>query len=102
MTNRESLARFERTLTSAMFVGVWISSILLAAGLTMLLVYGESQKEDEFLRFGLITLMATPVLRVLLSVIEALRQRDWFWVWTTAAVVVVLTGTVVYSLKTAG
>ncbi len=42
--------------------------------------------------------MATPVLRVVLSIAEAIGQRDWFWLWTTVAVAVVLTGTVAYSL----
>ena len=44
--------------------------------------------------------MATPVLRVVLSVAEAVRQRDWFWLWTTIAVAIVLAGTVAYSLST--
>ena len=102
MTARGSLAGFERTLTRTMLAGVWISSALLAAGLVTLLAFGHSRAGDGLLRFGLLTLMATPVLRVMLSIVEALRQRDWFWVWTTAAVVVVLTGTVVYSLRAAG
>ena len=101
MTTRESLARFERTLTRAMLGGVWSSAALLAAGLTMLLVLGVSERGETLLRAGLLTLMATPLLRVILSVFEAIRQRDWFWVWTTVAVVLVLTGTVVYSLRTA-
>lgn len=101
MTATDPLAAFERTLTRAMLVGVWVSSLLLAAGLTIALVYGASRDGDMLLRSGLLTLMATPLLRVVLSVIEAIRRRDWFWVWTTAAVVLVLTGTVVYSLRTA-
>ena len=44
--------------------------------------------------------MATPMVRVVLSIAEALRRRDWFWLWSTAAVVVVLLGTVAYSLRT--
>ena len=43
--------------------------------------------------------MSTPVLRLVVSVVEAIRQRDWFWLWTTLAVALVLTGTVVYSLR---
>lgn len=101
MNGSESLARFERSLTRVMLAGVWMSAALLTLGLTVLLIYGPSGAGDMLLRAGLITLMGTPVLRVLLSVTEALRQRDWFWIWNTAAVVLVLAGTIAYSLRTA-
>jgi hypothetical protein len=38
-------------------------------------------------------------MRVILSVAEAIRQKDWFWLWTTIAVTVILAGTMVYSLR---
>lgn len=95
-----ALSRFERTLVRAMLAGVWISSILLTAGLALLLFASASSAPDGLLRWGLLVLMATPVLRVILSIAEAIRQRDWFWLWTTVAVAVILAGTVAYSLRT--
>jgi uncharacterized membrane protein len=96
-----ALSRFERTLVRAMLAGVWISSILLTAGLGLLLFSraASSSASDDLLLWGLVVLMATPVLRVLLSIAEAIRQRDWFWLWTTVAVAVILAGTVAYSLR---
>ena len=94
-----ALSRFERTLVRAMLAGVWISSILLSAGLALLLFARASSASDDLLRWGLLVLMATPVLRVVLSIAEATRQRDWFWLWTTVAVAVILAGTVAYSLR---
>jgi uncharacterized membrane protein len=91
---------FERTLSRLMLAGVWLSAFSLTLGLTLLLAFTQSAAGDVLLRVGLLVLMATPVLRIALSVVEAVRQRDWFWLWSTIAVVVVLTGTVIYSLRT--
>jgi hypothetical protein len=85
-----------------MFLGVWLSAGCLALALSALLVSPHFAPAETLLRIGLLILMATPVMRVALSVGEALRQRDWFWLWTTVAVTVVLVGTMVYSLRTGG
>lgn len=81
-----------------MLAGVWVSSACLAAGLAFLPLSRRTSAADALLRAGLLVLMATPVLRIVLSVAEAVRQRDWFWFWTTVGVAVVLIGTVTYSL----
>ena len=94
------LPRFERTLIRAMLAGVSLSASLLALGLVLRLSSNDTSGAATVLNAGLIVLMATPVLRVVLSVAEAVRQRDWFWFWTTVAVAAVLTGTLVYSLRT--
>jgi uncharacterized membrane protein len=91
---------FERLLVRVMLAGVLVSTAVLAAGLVLLLAAPPSQLGLQLLNAGLIVLMATPVVRVVLSVAEALRRHDWFWLWSTVAVVVVLLGTLAYSLKT--
>ena len=91
--------RFERTLLRVMLAGVWLSAGLLTCGLALRLVLGRSSEGDALLQAGLLTLMGTPVIRVVMSVGEALRERDWFWFWSTIAVIVVLTGTVWYSFR---
>jgi uncharacterized membrane protein len=92
------LPAFERTLARAMLAGVWLSAACLSIALALLFVSGRSAEGDRLLRAGLLILMATPILRVVLSVAEAIRQRDWFWLATTVAVTLILTVTVVYSL----
>lgn len=92
--------RFERSLIRAMLAGVSLSASLLALGLVLQLASDGTSAGGTVLNAGLIVLMATPVLRVVLSVAEAVRRRDWFWLWTTVAVAAVLTGTLVYSLRT--
>ena len=89
--------RFERTLIRVMLAGVWLSACLLSVGLALRLALGRSSDGDALLHAGLLTLMGTPVLRIVMSIAEALRERDWFWLWSTIAVVLVLAGTVWYS-----
>jgi uncharacterized membrane protein len=91
---------FERLLIRAMLTGVLLSTAALSTGLVWLLVSPSSSAGEVVLDAGLVILMATPAVRVLLSIAEALRRRDWFWLWNTAAVVVVLLGTLAYSLRT--
>ena len=100
MNQPEPQPRFERTLVQLMLVGVWVSSAALTMGLALRLFRDQSNWGTRLLNVGLLVLMATPVLRVVLSIVEAIGQRDWFWLWTTVAVAVVLTGTVAYSLYT--
>lgn len=83
-----------------MLSGVWLSAACLTVALSALLIVPHLATAEALLRIGLIILMATPVMRVALSVVEAARQRDWFWLWTTIAVTLILVGTMAYSLRT--
>jgi uncharacterized membrane protein len=78
----------ETLLGRLMFAGVIGSSGLLLAGVAMFLV--GARATSTVLAAGLFVLMATPVLRVAVSVVESLRTRDWFFVLTTLAVLVLL------------
>ena len=101
MTDRlEPQPAFERLLVRVMLVGVLLSTAVLSTGLVWLLLRPASVAGQQLLDGGLVVLMATPMVRVVLSIAEALRRRDWFWLWSTAAVVVVLLGTLAYSLQT--
>ncbi|MGB2715540.1 MAG: DUF1634 domain-containing protein [Vicinamibacterales bacterium] len=101
MTSSSGLRAFERTLAYVMLTGVWLSAACLALALSALLIAPRLTTAEALLRIGLIILMATPVMRVVLSVVEAIRRRDWFWLWTTIAVTLILVGTMLYSLRTA-
>jgi uncharacterized membrane protein len=50
------------------------------------------------LRAGLVILMATPALRVLVSVIECASRRDWLFAGLTATVLLVLAGSLVVAV----
>jgi uncharacterized membrane protein len=62
---------------------------------------GPSVLSDRTLTAGLVILMATPVMRVLVSLVAYIRMRDWFFVATTLMVFVLLAVTVALAwLKT--
>ena len=94
MTGRHAPAagELERVLGKVLLIGSTTSTIVLAAGLALALGRPSFAGGDLLLRAGLIILMATPALRVLVSVIEYTRSRDWLFAALTTIVLLVLAG----------
>ena len=90
----------ERLLAQLMLRGVQSSAACLAVGLALWLANSRLDSAAWLLTTGLIALMATPMLRVAVSVVEAVRLRDWYFVLTTAAVAGLLAVSVTYALLT--
>jgi uncharacterized membrane protein len=78
--------RLERWLGRVLSVGVAVSTVLLGAGLALALAGAAPGTSARLLRIGLIALMATPVARVVISVVEYGSKRDWAFVALTATV----------------
>ncbi len=96
--NEDAITRLERRLGGLLLGGVVTATVVLAAGLA-LVVAGRSPGVARFLlTAGFLVLMATPMLRVVVSLVEYARARDWFFVATTLAVLAVLTTTIVAAL----
>jgi uncharacterized protein DUF1634 len=92
-------ATLESGLARLMLLGVIGSAVCLAAGLALWLTGNAS---TILLRIGLVTLLATPMLRVAVSLVEALKLRDWFFVATTLMVAMLLMVTLLLSFRAAG
>ena len=92
------ISTLESILARLMLAGVTLSAISLAAGLALWL----SGRTTRLLDVGLITLLATPMLRVAVSLLEAIRMRDWFFVGATLTVVLLLSASLVLSFRAAG
>jgi uncharacterized membrane protein len=91
MTSADSrFVALELMLGRLMLTGVICSAGSLIVGLVMFLAGAGERPTAVILSFGLYVLMATPVLRVAVSVIESVRTGDWFFVSTTVAVMVLL------------
>ena len=90
----ESLDRLERNLGRLLQTGVFSSAACLAIGLVAWMAAGPSAGATMALTIGLVILMATPILRVVVSLVAYVRMRDWFFVFTTIAVFVLLAVTV--------
>lgn len=86
----ESLARLEALFGTVLVAGVVVSASLLGLGLLLWLLGFAGAWDHRILDAGLITLMATPVVRVIVSAIEYTRRRDWFFAATSLAVLAVL------------
>ena len=94
-----SLARLEYHLGRLLVTGVIASAILLAIGLGLWLSSPESAVALWFLNAGLVVLMATPIMRVVVSFAEYLSMRQWFFAGVTIVVLVELSVTVLVALS---
>jgi len=90
------LERFDAGVGRVLRTGVLMSSVLMGLGLLAWLL--DVAAAAALLNAGLVSLMATPVVRLLASLIEYLRTREWSFVWMTGAVVIILAGTVLYAV----
>lgn len=73
----------------ALLACVMVSTISLVAGLGAWILTGGTA-HAWLLDAGLVLLMATPVLRVFLALVDFTRERDWVFVGTAVAVLVFL------------
>ena len=95
----DPLANLERKLGQLLVTGVIVSAVLLAAGLLVFLLNPNVARSGWLLNGGLIVLMATPILRVMVSVAEYVRLRQWFFVAVTLVVLAELSITVMVALS---
>jgi uncharacterized membrane protein len=97
----EALSRLEEHLGRLLLGGVISAAALLAVGLVLWLSGAWPRGADSILTAGLFVLMATPIMRVIVSLAEYARMRDWFFVATTLTVLLVLLVTVTVALMRA-
>ncbi len=98
-SDRAPLERLEHKLGRLLMAGVITSAACLALGLAWQVVSGgDSVLSRDLLAAGLMILMATPMLRVLVSAVEYMRMGEWSFVATTAIVLVELAASVIYAL----
>jgi uncharacterized membrane protein len=95
IADRSANARLEVMIGEVLRFGTIASSTLFAVGLVMTLTDYRSEFARLLLEAGLIILIATPAARVVISVIEYIRERDWVFVVLTLIVLLALGGSVV-------
>ena len=89
--------RLERIIGFVLRAGVTTSSGCLAAGLVLSLA-GRGDAAGVLLQAGVIILLATPVARVVVSIVEYANERDWTFVALTATVLLVLGGSLMVAM----
>ena len=93
--DRSGMQRLETTIGEVLRFGTITSSTMFAIGLVMSIVRYQPAVAQLLLVAGLVILLATPVARVVVSVIEYMRERDWTFVMLTLIVLLALAGSVV-------
>ena len=84
--------RLEQQIGVVLRFGTMASSALFAIGLAMIFVGAAVETAGVLLKIALIVLIATPPTRVVISVIEYVRERDWLFVVLTVVVLLALAG----------
>jgi uncharacterized membrane protein len=69
----------ERILAKVLRLGSIVAGILLAAGIGGMLLTGGAPFTHRLITAGLITLLLTPVLRVLVAAVVFCKERDWLF-----------------------
>ena len=82
-----STSGLDRTIEVVLMGGLAVSAAFLVAGLSL----GRA----DFLRWGILVLMTTPVARVVVVTIGMLRERDWLFAAVSLWILAVL-GSSVY------
>jgi uncharacterized membrane protein len=113
----------ERWTSRVLRLGVWVSASLMIIGLliaaiqpsTVTTFYTNPSLSDIFQRMfsgtfdpvtlmftGLISLMFTPILRVITAVFGFAKEQDWRFVLVSSIVLLLLVGEIVYSVLVRG
>ena len=99
MTDAPDTGRLERILGVVLRFGAVISTSLLAVGLILSLSSPSVPLGPVLMSAGLLILMATPVARVVASVIGYAAERDWTFLVLTATVLVILLSSLLVALN---
>src|SRR5207237_486776 len=90
-----NLGALELAIGRVLRIGVAASTVCLAAGLLLTLAGLGGRIAQAVLLCGLLILLATPAARVVVSIVEYVRERDWLFAALTLTVLLTLVGSVV-------
>jgi len=90
-------AGLERLIGTVLRVGINASTVCLAVGVVLFFA-GVPSIAAPLLQAGIVILLATPVARVIVSVVHYAGERDWTFTTLTVIVLVELLASVVAAL----
>lgn len=94
----QELDRLEHVVGRVLRAGSIASTAILAVGLALALLFPPSSHAQTVIRVGLFVLLLTPVARVVASVFEYTRDRDWLFAALTAIVLAIIVGSLLVGL----
>jgi len=95
---RAGAATLERTVGTVLRAGVIASSVCLAVGLALSLFTGGGVVTGILLNTGIVVLLATPVVRVIVSTVQYVSERDWAFATLTFIVLLELAASAIAAL----
>jgi uncharacterized membrane protein len=93
------LDRLEHVVGVVLRIGALVSTAILALGLAVALARPSSAAGPAVIRAGLLVLLATPVARVIASVLDYARDRDWLFAALTFIVLVIVLGSLIVGAR---
>jgi uncharacterized membrane protein len=90
--------KLERLIGMVLRAGVIASSACLTVGLLLALATGGGAISSFLLNAGIVVLLATPVARVIVSIVQYVSQRDWAFATLTIVVLLELVASAVAAL----
>ena len=90
--------KLEHVIGVVLRAGVMTSSSCLAIGLVVSLATGGGGVANVLLHAGIIILLATPVARVIVSIVQYVSERDWTFATLTIIVFLELMASAVAAL----
>jgi len=94
----QELDRLEHVVGRVLRTGSIASTAILAVGLALALLLPPFSHAQTVIRVGLFVLLLTPVARVVASVFEYTRDRDWLFAALTAIVLAIVVGSLLVGL----
>jgi uncharacterized membrane protein len=94
----QGVARLEAIIGVVLRVGVMTSSACLLAGLALSFIPAVGPRASWLLDIGIIVLLATPLARVVVSIVEYVSERDWMFATLTIIVLLELMASAVAAL----
>ena len=98
MTNGLDPGRLERVVGTVLRTGALTSTVLLAVGLALSMAAPSLAFGPALTSAGLVILIATPVARVVASVVGYAAERDWIFVALTGTVLLILVGSLLVAI----
>jgi uncharacterized membrane protein len=95
--SKQRIIRLEQLVGTILRAGVTASSLCLATGV-VLSVVTPGPVATALLHTGVVVLLATPVARVVISIVEYAADHDWMFVTLTAIVLAELMASAVAAL----
>lgn len=83
-------APLERAIGLVLRAGVMASTVSLTLGLVVALIYGEGGIAWVLLHAGIVVLLATPLARVIVSIVKYASEGDWTFTILTTIVLIEL------------